>query len=187
MFGSCKKIVSFRSCCTSRNFFLDCSPKCISGKIWKLRTKSRMIEIQQHSDHYFFYCFFFFSAFPPFFQFFFSVVYLSHRRSAWIQKVIKQNVIGEPKNLRSYPVLDPIGHFGVLHVVWTCRRWANVPGMARLYSIYCCVCFVSPQLTRIMYCRMFLQIIKKWDNQPTFMNLGWHALCLNMIWYSLFI
>ena len=146
-----------------------------------------MIEIQQHSDHYFFYCFFFFSAFPPFFQFFFSVVYLSHRRSAWIQKVIKQNVIGEPKNLRSYPVLDPIGHFGVLHVVWTFRWWANVPGMARLYPIYCCVCFVSPQLTRIMYCRMFLQIIKKWDNQPTFMNLGWHALCLNMIWYSLFI
>ena len=126
--------------------------------------------------------FFFFSAFPPFFQFFFSVVYLS-----WIQIVIKQNVIGEPKNLRSYPVLDPIGHFGVLHVVWTCRRWANVPGMARLYSIYCFVCFVSFQLTRIMYCRMFLQIIKKWDNQPTFMNLGWHALCLNMIWYSLFI
>ena len=106
-----------------------------------------------------FIVFFFFSAFPTFFQFFFSVVYLSHRRSAWIQKVIKQNVIGEPKNLRSYPVLDPIGHFGVLHVVWTCRRWANVPGMARLYSIYCCVCFVSPQLTRIMYCRMFLQII----------------------------
>ena len=53
-----------------------------------------------------------FLRFHPFFHIFLSVVYFSHRRSAWIQKVVEQSVILEPKNLRSYTFLDPIGHFG---------------------------------------------------------------------------
>ena len=47
-------------------------------------------------DDYFHY------SFPP----------LSHRRSAWIKKLIVRKLMGAPKNHGVHPFLDPVGHFG---------------------------------------------------------------------------
>ena len=46
------------------------------------------------------------------FVFFFSVVYFSHRRSAWIEKLIQRKLKGAPQNLGVDPFPDPVGHFG---------------------------------------------------------------------------
>ena len=54
--------------------------------------------------------FFFFFLF--FFSFLFSVVYFSHRRSAWIKKLIQQKLTGAPKNLGIHAFADPLSHFG---------------------------------------------------------------------------
>ena len=54
-----------------------------------------------------FFSFSFFSFFS-----FFSVVYFSHRRSAWIKKLIQRKLTGAPQNLGVDPFPDPVGHFG---------------------------------------------------------------------------
>ena len=73
---------------------------------------------------------------------FFSVATFSHRRSAWIKKLIQQKLLRTPKNLGVDTFPDPVSHFGahwrpfwILQAVRRCRQWASVPGDARLVFI----------------------------------------------------
>ena len=65
--------------------------------------------------------------------------FVSHRRSAWIKKLILRKWLQMANNLGLDPFPDHVGHFGapwrpfwILQAVWRCRRWACAPGAARL-------------------------------------------------------
>ena len=75
-----------------------------SGK-WKKWGKNNDVCSGHYKQHY--------NIFPPVFFLVSSVVYFSHRRSAWIKNLISQKLTGAPKNLGVPPFPDPVSHFGV--------------------------------------------------------------------------
>ena len=103
-----------------------------------------------------------FSFSPLFFPRFFSIATFSHRRSAWIKKLIYQKLTGTPKNLKVDTFPDPVGHFGahwrpfwILQAVRCCRRWASAPGAARLVFVFQFLVTVAVMPSDINLCYHF--------------------------------
>ena len=74
-----------------------------------------------------------FSPFSPF-----SAVTFSHRKSAWIKKLISQKLAGAPKNLGVHPFPDPIGHFGAPWQPFQIFEVLREAGGKVLQAVRCC-------------------------------------------------
>ena len=91
---------------------------------WLILARAIGVAVYDVSGHYFCHYDHFTPRFCPVFS---SVIYFSHRRSAWIKKLILQKLMGAPKNLVGH-FWPPWRPFWILEVfiifkILVCKSW----------------------------------------------------------------